>query len=540
MEGKIIKFGQEAQGKILEGVKEAADAIGITLGAAGKMVSLDQMVGPEITRDGATVAKAIKFKDPVKNIGAQLVKKAAELTEDQAGDGTSTTSILIRELCEKGQKAIQTGSNVNEIKSGMLKAEKWMVNYIKNNADPINGDLDKIRKVATISANNDPEVGNLVVDGMKQVGVDGLITADVTAGLDTKIEITTGMKIERGWAAPQYITNPEDGKCVMEDPYILVVGEKLSTVNQVIGVMNQVISQARPILIICDAIDDIVNTALIVNVLRGNLRCCVIAGIDFGDGRKNIMNDIAVATGATYFSPDTGLSVVDAAIEHLGVAKKVVVSRDNCIIYEGQGDAQEISDLADVLKKRLEDPGMTDFDKTKFKKRLANLTGGIAVIKAGGATETEKMNRKATIEDSILASKSAIAEGCVPGGGYVYFTGAQAVKKDKAFWKSLSGDEKEGAEIVFSSLSVVLKTVVENAGESYDLVSDKLKSQAKKKIIYNVKTKTFEEAANSEVMDSAKVLRVALENSISTASMILCTDCTIVDDAGEVAEDKLV
>lgn len=530
---KIISKGLATQEEIIKGVIEAVDAIKVTMGPSGKCVAIDNMIGPEITRDGATVAKSISFKNPAKNMGAQLVRKASTSTEESVGDATSTTAVLIKEFCEKGQKALRTGSNVNEIKSGMIKAEKWMRDYIKKNSISIDGDFEKIRKVATISANNDPEVGNLVVECMEKVGIDGIITADLTSGLDTVIDVTTGMKLERGWSSPQYVTTPADGKCTMESPYILVVGEKISSVNQIFGILEALVKTGKPFLIICDDMDEVVNMTLIMNNLNGTVRCCVVKGIDFGDGRRNLMEDIAVSVGATHFCPENGLSVTNATLEDLGTAKKVVVSRDNTIIYEGSGDPEQVKDRVDVLKARLSDSSVSDYDKTKFSKRIAGLVGGIGIIRAGGASETEKLNRKATIEDSILASKSAIEEGCVPGGGYIYYKGSLDVMSDKSFWKSLEGDEKEGAEIVFSSLPCILRTIAENSGVSADVVLENLKKTKKSPWGYNAKTKKYGYLLEEGVLDSAKVIRVALENSISTASMILLIDCTIIEEIEE-------
>lgn len=533
MSEKIIKSGLISQSEIIEGVVKSANAIKTTMGPSGKCVAIEGMTGPEITRDGATVAKSISFKNPAMNMGAQLVRKASAHTEEQVGDSTSTTALLIKEFCEKGQKALNTGANVNEIKSGMLKAQKWMTDYISKNAIPVEGDLEKIRKVATISANNDPEVGDLVVDCMEKVGFNGIITADMASGLETVIDVTTGMKIERGWASPQYVTNPEDGKCVMDSPYILVVGETLSSVPQILPALEPVVKSARPLLIICDDINEIVNTTLVMNTLQGVIRCCVVKGIDFGDGRKNLMEDIAVSVGAKYFCPELGSSVTNATIEDLGVAKKVVISRDSCIIYEGGGDPTQISERVDILKSRLSDPTISDYDKTKFSKRIAGLAGGIGIIKAGGASETEKVNRKATIEDSILAAKSAISEGCLPGGGYIYYKGSLDAIKDKSFWKSLTPDEKEGANIVFSSLPCILKTIAENSGASGDVVLEALKKKTAKPWGYNAKTKSYGYLLEEGILDSAKAIRVALENSISAAAMILLIDCTIIEETEE-------
>lgn len=531
MENKIIKKGQDVQQKIIAGVVKTADAVKVTLGPSGKGVAMMNGFGVEISRDGATVAKSIQLSDPEENIGAELVKKAASLTEDLAGDGTSSTSILIKEFCLKGQKAVGAGANVNELKSGMQKAGKWMEKFIKDNAIEVDGDLEKIRKVATISANNDPEVGNLVVKGLTEVGLNGLVTADMASGIDTVIDTTTGMKIDRGWAAPQYASSPEDGTCVMENPYIIIVGEKISTIKQMIPFLSQYDQQGegRPLLIVCDDIDDSVNTMLILNNFRGSLKTCVVKGIDFGDGRKNIMEDIAVAVGGVHLCTENGMTLNQATLACLGSANRVVVSRDSTVIYEGAGDPQVIQDRANVIKARLSDPTTTDYDKTKFEKRLANLTGGIAIIKAGGASEVEKQNRKATIEDSILAAKSAIEEGCAPGGGYVFFRGSVEAQKDKSFWKNLTEDEKEGARIVFSSLPVVMRTIAENSGKSGEVILEQA-SRLKEGQGYNAKTKKVGDLVEEGVLDSAKVLRVSLENSISAASMILLIDCTITDE----------
>lgn len=540
MSGKIIENGFSVREKIINGVKKAVDAIETTLGPSGRCVAIDGMTGPEITRDGATVAKSISFKDPHENMGASLVKKAASRTEEQAGDATSTTSILIKEFCSKGQIYIKQGFNVNEIKSGMLKVEKWMSDYIKENSIPVDGDLEKIEKVATISANNDPEVGKLVVECMKKVGVDGVITADMSSSLDTTIDVTTGIKLDRGWVSPQYVTSPEDGKCIMENPYIVIVGEKLSSLNQIIGIIESLAKSGRPFLIVCDDIDDVINTTLIMNSLSGAIRCCVVKGVDFGDSRKNIMEDLAISVGGSYICQENGLSITNATIEDMGAAKKVVVSRDSCIIYEGMGDQEAISERVGILKKLLKDPMITNYDKTKLERRIANLAGGIGIIKAGGASEAEKLNRKATIEDSILASKSAISEGCLPGGGYIYYKGSIDIQKDKAFWKSLSGHEVEGAKIVIDSLPIIMKTVADNSGVSGEVVLNEVKRNLKKSNYgYNAKLGRYEDLLNGGILDSAKVLRVALENSISAASMILLTDCTIVDEPVSESSNNL-
>ena len=536
-EGKIIYTGNE---RVIEGVVKTANAIKTTLGPAGKAVAIYGDLGPEVSRDGATVAKSISFKDSAMNLGAQLVRSAASLSESLSGDGTSTSSILIKELVIKGQRAAKTGSNVNEIKSGMLKAGRWMGEYIKKKSTPVAGDLEKIRKVATISANNDPEIGDLIVSGFKEVGVNGILTAELSRGLDTTIKVTTGMKLSRGWASPNYATE-DDGKCIMENPYVIVIGEKISSVNQLIPILETVSKTAEPFLLICDDIDESVNTMLVFNVMRGAVRCCVVKGIDYGDARKNVMADIAIATGAKYYCQETGLSVGDQGINHLenfGRAKKVVVSRDDTMIFEGQGDKDQIDARVEVLKKRLEDISISDYDKSKFESRLANLAGGIGIICVGGASEVEAKNKKQTVEDAILASKSAISEGCAPGGGYVYLHGSIEAEKDTAFWKSLTGDEVEGAKIVFSSLPIILRTVVENSGVAADVVLEQITKSKKENWGFDAKNKKYVNLEEAGILDSTKVLRVALENAISTASTILLIDNVIVPEPEEKKQDN--
>lgn len=541
MSGKIIKRGTDAQSKIIEGVVEAANAIKTTLGPSGKCVAISNSsmcLEPEITRDGATVAKSISFSDPAKNMGAALLRKAATLTESEAGDSTSTTAILIKEFCEKGQKILTRGANINEVKAGMLKASSWVKNYIASKAIPVDGDMEKIRKVATISANNDPEVGDLVVKCMEAVGTHGIITADLSATLDTVIDVTTGMKLDRGWFSPSYVTSQINGLCELENPSILVVGERLSSVTQLIELVGPQAKAGHPILIICEEIDDIVNATIAYNTQIGAMRACVVKGIDFGDSRKNIMQDIATMVGGEYVCQENNLTVATCDETVLGSAKRVVVSKDSTIIYEGMGDPDKINARVEILQARINDPNTSAYDKNKFSKRIATLTGGVGIIKAGGATEAEKLNRKATIEDSILAAKSALSEGCVPGGGYVYYKASLEIKNDKTFWKSLKGDEQYGVDIVVSSLPVIMRTVVDNCHQ--DLGICVLEAVANFKPWgkgFNAKTKEYCDLVEAGVLDSAKVIRVALENAVSTSSMVLLTDCTIIDEPEETKSE---
>lgn len=539
-EEKIIKHGSSVQDEIISGVVAITDVIKTTLGPQGKSVAISNQYSdsPEVSRDGAYVAKSISFKDPNKNMGAMFVKNASVKTADLGGDASSTTAILIKEMVLKGQKALSTGANVNEIRSGMLKARAWVSKYILENSIEVGENLDLIREVATISGNNDPEVGNLVVECMGKVGVNGVITADNSPSIDTSVETVLGMKIDRGYASPNFITNQGESSCCLENPYVLVIGSKLSSVQQMIPILEPMSREGRPFLIICDDIDDNVLSFLILNNLQGTIRCCVVKGIDFGDSRKNLEADIAVATGAEFITPELGREVSGMTVEDLGSASKVIVTRDSCIIYEGAGNPDNIKARVDIIKQRLQDPGISDYDKTKFTKRLANLAGGIGVIKVGAANDTERQNLKQTVEDAILASKSAIEEGVSIGGGLTYYEASLKILKDKGFWKSLQGDEQDGAMIVIKSLPIILKTIAENSGVSGDVVLEKIKS-SKPGIGFNAKTRKYSDLLKDGVLDASKVLRLALENSIAAASMILLIDCTVTEEPQEENKDVI-
>lgn len=520
---------------MIEGIKKSVEVIAQTLGPKGKCVAIQSPYGgPEITRDGATVAKSISLKDPSEDMGVALVKAAATKTEEQAGDSTTTTSLLIKEMVIKGSRHLTTGANLTEIKEGMDMAVKDVTEYIQSQSIQVDGDLEKIRKVATISANNDPKVGDLIVEAMEKVGENGVIVADLSSGLDTTIEVVEGFKIDRGWASPHFITSPEDGKCTMENPVILVTSEKISSVPQILPAIEASMKtfKGRPLLIFCDDMDEVVMTTLVMNVLQGALRCCVVKGIDFGDNRKNVMEDIAVATGGSFVCPEYGITTADITAEGLGGAEKVVVSKDSCVIYKGHGEPDDIKARLDILMGRFNDPGCSDYEKSKFEKRISCLSGGIGIIKAGGASETEKNNRKATIDDAILASKSAISEGVVPGGGSVFLRASKQITPAKG----LTEDQKIGVEIVLESLPVVAKTIATNSGTSGDVVIEKILSRKDTSFGYNAKTGKYCNLLEAGVLDSAKALRVSLENATSAAGMCLLTSYVLTDLPSE--DDK--
>lgn len=526
---KEINYG-EGQSLMIAGINKTVDAVKVTLGPKGKCVAIQNGWGvPDITRDGATVAKAIDLVDPIENMGAQLVKKAASNTEEQAGDASSTTCVLIQEMVKRGWKQLLDDSiNVNEMKSGMLKAAHWVTEYIKDHATQVEGDLEKIRQVATISANNDTEIGDLIVTCLEKVGLDGVLTADMSSGLENVIDVVEGMKIDRGWSSPHFVNKHDEGKAILENPYILVVSERLNVINNLVGILETVINEGRSLLIVCDDIDEVVQATLVMNVLNRVLSCCVVKGVDFGDNRKNVMEDIAVFVGAQHITSEYGLSMSQADMSMLGSAQKVTVGKDSMIIYSGHGDQDDIDARADVLKKKSEAPDCTPYDKTKLTKRIASLCGGVGVIKAGGAGESEKRNRKATIEDAILAAKSAIAEGVVPGGGYTLLHAS--VEGTEKYLTTLTGSEKIGAECVLESLKAIVMTIAENSGLSGDvLVNNLLQPTDIPNYGYNAKTGEFGDLEKMGVQDSAKVVRVAVENAVSAAAMCLLTSCTITD-----------
>ena len=524
---KIIKEGNEG---LIKGVNICSNLVSKTLGPKGKAIALQSPYGgPDISRDGITVLKAVELKDPIENMGAQMVKEASKKTEDLAGDGTSSTSVLIKEIVNRGKKYENQISNINEVRHGMETAVKLIDSYIKSVAIPVNDDIEKVRRVATISANNDPFVGDLICQAFEEVGFEGVVTADKATGLETTVEITKGFKVPKGWASPNFITNQGDGTCVLDNPLIMVCSENISSVPQVLNILEYSVKSGSPLLIICDSVSDSVLVAILANTLNGALRCCVVAGPEFGDSRKNIMQDLATSTGATFICQEYGLKASEATPEMLGTANKVVVSKDSCIVFEGAGDEEEITARLDILKQRLSDPELSDYDKTKLQTRIAGLGGGIGVIKVGGANVTAQDNLKATVEDAILASKSTIEEGAAIGGGYTLL---QASKIDYSA-ENLSADEKLGVEIVFSSLPVIMKTIAENSGLSGEVMIDKVEREGKKNYGYNAKTGEFGDLLKMGVLDSAKALRVSVENAVGAASMILLTDSVVYDEPEE-------
>ena len=524
MSKKIVK----GNSGMIEGINLVAETIKVTLGPKGKCVAIQSSFGgPEVTRDGATVAKSISPEDPAVSMGAELIKAASIRTEEMVGDGTSSTAILAQDMVNTGSAMLARESwiNVNEYKEGMELALEAVKKYIASKAIPVGDDaegLERVRRVATVSANNDSSVGDLIVECMKKVGQDGVITADRSSGLDTVIEVTQGFKVERGWASPHFVNSAKDGKCTLENPVILVVSERLSSIPPLVPVIEGVAKQGRSLLVIADEVDEVVLNMLAFNSLQGALKCCVIKGIDFGDSRKNIMEDIAVSVGASQVCPEYGLTLAKATLEHLGSADKVVISKDSAVIYGGAGDPARVADRLEVLKERLADPKTSPYEKSKFKTRVAALSGGVAVIKAGGASETEQANRKATIEDAILASQSAHSEGISAGGGWTLYQASVELSKTTL---SDNRSVQAGVDLVLGSLQVISETIATNYGEPLERV----RAEAEKGWGFNAKTGLYENLLESGVLDSAKVLRVELENAVSAAAMCLLTETMVIE-----------
>lgn len=521
------------ENSIIDGVEKVNGAVKETFGPMGKCVAIKTKFGlPDITRDGATVAKAIVLEDETENLGAEIVRSAATSTEDQAGDGTTTTTVLLNEMLHQAKNKIRDNHNLNEVKDGMYLALKEVSKYIKSNSIPVDGDLDKIHRVATISANNNSQIGDLIIDCMKKVGIDGVITSDLGKSIEDRVEVTSGFKVDRGWSSPNFITEAKEGECVLDNPAVLVVNEKLSSIPQIQPILTNFFQtcQGRSMMIFCDDIDEGILTTLLINHIQKRLCCCVVKGIDFGDNRKNIMEDIATYTGATFVCSEYGLELSKVGIEVLGEAKKVVVSKDSTIIFEGEGDPDTVKARLEILKSRLEDENISKFEKDKFEKRVAALSGGVGIIKAGGVSEAEQVNKKATIDDAILASKSAIAEGVVTGGGLVFLKASVNITTPK----NITESNKVGWEIVMDSLPIITKTISENSGKNGEVVvMNILAKKSKENYGYNAKSGTYGDLFEMGVLDSAKVLRVSLENATSSASMIILTSCVVSEEKKE-------
>ena len=526
---KEIVFNMEAREQLKKGVDELANAVKVTLGPKGRNVIIEKKFGaPHITKDGVTVAKEVELADPFMNTGAQLVKSVASKTGDDAGDGTTTATVLAQSIVNVGIKNVTAGANPMDLKRGIDKAVAKVVENIKEQAEAVGSDYDKIEQVATISANNDPEIGKLIADAMRRVSKDGVITIEEAKGTETSIGVVEGMQFDRGYLSPYFITDTEKMECVMDNPYILIFDKKISNLKEFLPILEPAIQTGRPLLVIAEDVDSEALTTLVVNRLRAQLKICAVKAPGFGDRRKEMLEDIAILTGGIVISEEKGLSLEQATLEMLGRCDKVTVSKDNTTIVNGAGNKDAIADRVAQIKSQIA-ATKSDYDKEKLQERLAKLAGGVAVLYVGAASEVEMKEKKDRVDDALCATRAAIEEGIVPGGGVAYIRAIDTLEG----LKGDNADETTGIDIIKRAIEEPLRQIVANAGKEGAVVVQKVR-EGEGDFGYNARTDVYEHMKAAGVVDPAKVTRVALENAASIAGMFLTTECVIV----EKKEDK--
>ncbi|RKZ00891.1 MAG: chaperonin GroEL [Candidatus Hydrothermota bacterium] len=527
MAAKEMKFNEEARRALLKGVETLAKAVKVTLGPAGRNVILEKKWGsPTITKDGVTVAKEIELPDPYENLGAQLVKEVASKTSDVAGDGTTTATILAEAIFREGIKMVTAGANPTEVKRGIDKAVAKVVDELKRMSKEVK-DRKEIEQVAAISANNDHEIGEKIAEAMDKVGKDGVITVEEAKGIETYVEVVEGMQFDRGYISPYFITNPDKMECVLEEPFILIHDKKISNVRDLLPVLEKVAQQGKPILVIAEDVEGEALATLVVNKIRGVLQACAVKAPGYGERRKAMLEDIAILTGGRVISEEAGMKLESAQLHDLGRAKRVVVKKDTTTIVEGYGSKDAIKARIEQIRKQIEET-KSDYDREKLQERLAKLAGGVAVIYVGAPTETEMKEKKARIEDALHATKAAVEEGIVPGGGVAYLRSIPALEE---FEKELKGDQKYGAQIVRNALSEPLRWIAENAGENGYLIVEKVKELGKDNpnMGYNALTGEFVDMLESGIIDPTKVERIAIQNAASIAGLLLTTETLVTE-----------
>ena len=521
---KDIKFNTEARNLLKSGVDQLANAVKVTLGPKGRNVVIGRKFGaPQITKDGVSVAKEVELEDSLENAGAQLAKSVASKTGDDAGDGTTTATILAQAIVNEGLKNVAAGANPMDLKRGIDKAVNAVVDYIKENAEVVGDNYDKIEQVATVSANNDPEIGKLLADAMRQVSKDGVITIEESKTRDTNIGVVEGMQFDRGYLSGYFVTDTDKMECVMENPYILIYDKKISNIKDFLPILQPAAESGRPLLVIAEDVDSEALTTLVVNRLRAGLKICAVKAPGFGDRRKAMLEDIAVLTGGVVISEDKGLTLDKATLEELGTAKKVTVSKDNSTIVDGAGAKENIKERVAQLKNEIANT-KSSYDKEKLQERLAKLAGGVAVLYVGANSEVEMKEKKDRVDDALCATRAAAEEGVVVGGGTTYIR-AQKVLADL---KGENADEQTGINIVCRAIEEPLRQIVANAGGEGAVVVDKVR-EGEGDYGYNARKDIYEDLRAAGVIDPAKVARVALENAASIAGMFLTTECLIVD-----------
>ena len=529
MAAKEIRFNMDARDLMRQGVDELANAVKVTLGPKGRNVIIEKKFGaPQITKDGVTVAKEIELADSFKNTGAQLVKSVASKTGEDAGDGTTTATVLAQSIVNVGLKNVTAGANPMDLKRGIDKAVAAVVENIKKQSKAVGDNFDKIEQVATISANNDAEIGKHIAEAMQKVSKDGVITIEEAKGRDTYIDVVEGMQFDRGYLSSYFVTDTEKMNCVMENPLILIHDKKISNLKDLLPILEPAVQSGRPLLIIAEDVDSEALTTLVVNRLRSGLKICAVKAPGFGDRRKEMLEDIAVLTGGFVISEERGVKLEQATMDMLGTAEKITITKDNTTIVNGKGEKAKIADRVAQIKAQIKTT-TSDYDKEKLQERLAKLSGGVAVIKVGAPSETEMKEKKDRVDDALCATRAAIEEGIVAGGGVAYIRAISALDKIKGE----NADEQTGIQIIRRAIEEPLRQIVFNAGKEGSVVVQKV-MEGKGDFGYNARYDRYEDLVKAGVVDPAKVTRVALENAASIAGMFLTTECVIV----EKKEDK--
>ena len=521
---KEILYNMEARDLLKKGVDELANAVKITLGPKGRNVIIEKKFGaPHITKDGVTVAKEVECSNPFENMGAQLVKEVASKTNDNAGDGTTTATVLAQSIISVGLKNVTAGANPMDLKRGIDKAVAKVVEHIAGQAEAVGDSLEKIEHVAKISANGDENIGKLIAEAMKKVKTEGVITVEEAKGTETTVDVVEGMQFDRGYISPYFVTDTEKMEAQLENPYILIYDKKISVLKELLPILEQTVQTGRPMLIIAEDIDSEALATLVVNRLRGSLKICAVKAPGFGDRRKAMLEDIAVLTGGTVISEEIGLKLDATTIEMLGTAEKVTVNKDNTTIVDGAGDKEAIQSRIEQIKVQMENTS-SDYDKEKLQERLAKMAGGVAVLYVGAPSEVEMKEKKDRVDDALSATRAAIEEGTVPGGGVAYVRAIAAIES----LKGENDDETTGIEIVKRAIEEPLRQIVENAGKEGAVIVQKVK-EGTGDYGYNARTDRYENLYTTGVIDPAKVARVALENAASIAGMFLTTECVIAE-----------
>ena len=526
---KEILFDIDARDQLKKGVDALANAVKVTLGPKGRNVIIEKKFGaPHITKDGVTVAKEIELSDPYQNTGAQLVKEVASKTGDDAGDGTTTATVLAQAIVAEGLKNVTAGASPMDIKRGIDKAVAKVVESIKAQSETVGDNYDKIEQVGTVSANNDPVIGKLIADAMRKVSKDGVITIEEAKGTDTTIGVVEGMQFDRGYLSPYFVTNTEKMECEMEKPYILIYDKKISNLKDFLPILEPAVQTGRPLLVIAEDVDSEALTTLVVNRLRSQLKICAVKAPGFGDRRKEMLEDIAILTGGVVISEEKGLKLEQATIEMLGTAEKVTISKDNTTIVNGNGAKENIQERCEQIKSQMA-ATKSDYDREKLQERLAKLSGGVAVLYVGAASEVEMKEKKDRVDDALRATRAAIEEGIVPGGGVTYIRALKSLEG----MEGENADETTGIHIIRRAIEEPLRQICANAGKEGAVVVQKV-SEGEGDFGYNARKDVYEHLHAAGVVDPAKVTRVALENAASIAGMFLTTECVIV----EKKEDK--